>query len=78
MARFRIKRQRPYNAADRHPWKMRDAARPHYLGQYASLELALAAVDNVIRREAGVTAGAISRFFPRDFDNLDTPLEVSA
>lgn len=79
MARFRIKRQRPYNAADRSPWKVKDAERPHYLGHYATFELALASCEAILHRERDQrTRGAISRFFPRDFDDLDTPLEVTA
>ncbi|UYL87167.1 hypothetical protein QEH40_gp46 [Microbacterium phage OscarSo] len=54
MARFKIKRQRPYNAADRYPWKMKDATRPHYLGQFPTLELAIESIDRTMRRELGL------------------------
>lgn len=54
MARFTIKRQRPYNAADRYPWKLKDAERPYYLGQFASLRLALAAIDARMKLEREV------------------------
>lgn len=53
-ARFRIKRQRPYNAADARPWKMKDASRPAFLGQYATHALALAAVDRKLSEETGI------------------------
>lgn len=53
MARFKIKRQRPYNAADRYPWKMKDATRPAYLGQFPSLDAALESIDRTVRRELG-------------------------
>lgn len=66
-ARFRIKRQRPYNAADAYPWKLRDAERPVFLGSYPSLERALRAADDRVRLERGMP--------PR----LDvTPVEVRA
>ena len=37
----------------RSPWVMRDAARPAFLGQYATHALALAAVDRKLAQEAG-------------------------
>lgn len=53
-ARFRIKRQRPFNAADLYPWKLRDASRPAFLGQYASHALAIAAIDAKLSIESGI------------------------
>lgn len=53
-ARFRIKRQRPYNAADAYPWKLKDAMRPAFLGSYPSLERALDAIDARLSQETGI------------------------
>lgn len=49
-ARFRLK----YSPGARQPWKLRDAARPAFLGQYSTLDVACRAMDNTIRREAGM------------------------
>ena len=44
MTRFTIRR----SAATAYPWTLRDAARPMFLGQYASHSLAVSAADRCI------------------------------
>lgn len=38
----------------RSPWALRDAARPAYVGQFATHERAVLAVSNQLRAEAGL------------------------
>ena len=48
--RFVIKRL-PLSILSRSPWVLRDRQRPHYLGQYARHDLAIAAVDRKLAEE---------------------------
>lgn len=48
--RFRVKRHKGDDVPAK-PWAVKDAARPAFIGQYASHELAMTAIDNVVRAE---------------------------
>lgn len=53
--RFRVKRHKIDSMSSR-PWAVKDAARPAFVGQYATHELAMMAIDNVVRGERGMPA----------------------
>lgn len=48
--RFRVKRHKGDDAPAK-PWAVKDAARPAFIGSYATHELAMRAIDNVVRGE---------------------------
>lgn len=52
-ARFTIRRHSPHTLTA-HPWVMRDAERPSFVGQYTRHDLAVAAMDATVRRERGL------------------------
>ena len=52
-ARFRVKRHK-LDVVTRSPWVVRDRERPAFVGQYATLALAIRAIDNTVRRERGM------------------------
>lgn len=55
MSRFTIRRLKgDAGRSTRSPWILRDAERPHFLGQYARHELAIAAVSAKLREEHGL------------------------
>ena len=55
MSRFTIRRLRgDAGRSTRSPWVLRDAERPHFLGQYARHDLAIAAVSAKLREERGL------------------------
>lgn len=51
--RFRVKRHPVGVVADR-PWIVKDAARPAFLGHYATHSRALMAIDNIVRADRGM------------------------
>lgn len=51
-ARFTIKHSK--DADDPQPWKVRDATSPSYLGQHATHDNALIAMENRARRDLGL------------------------
>ena len=55
MIRFTIRRLKgDAGRSTRSPWVLRDAERPHFLGQYARQDLAIAAVSAKLREERGL------------------------
>ena len=55
MSRFTIRRLKgDAGRSTRSPWVLRDAERPHFLGQYARHNLAIAAASAKLREERGL------------------------
>lgn len=51
--RFRVKRAKPFDPQQPHPWKMKDASRPAFLGQYSTHALAMRAIEEKLASERG-------------------------
>lgn len=59
--RFRIKRSKPFDPTESRPWKLADASRPAYIGNYATHAAALRAIDDKVRDERGLPRVPVSR-----------------